>query len=49
MQLRVDLPILVLEAVDLNLSVHILFVKVFARLERHLGDLILQLALDFLR
>ena len=49
LQLRIDLPILILQAIDLNLRVHILLVKVLSRLQRHLRYLVLHLARDLLR
>lgn len=38
-KLSVDLAVLVLEAVDLNLCVHVLLIKIFAGLECHLWHL----------
>ena len=49
LQLGVDLSILILQAVDFNLSVHVLLVEVFPRLECHLRNLVLHLPRDLIR
>lgn len=49
LELRIDLPILIRQAIDMNLRVHILLVQILTRLQGYLWDFALHLANDFFR